>query len=163
LTELRSNVSLLEKGVAGKDSRLISRVLRNSYTLRKKMTAAFLRPLIEQSFPVDSAERAVVLKFLDTVPATDDSAAAMEESSSSSSSAAAAAAAVDSSSSSSSSSNGGGKKKALQSNKTSITPEVEIYLHLLVLEYIIDHGAKDEVKFPFPFPFLFVCFFKVSQ
>lgn len=136
---------------------MISRVLRTTHSLRKKLTTAFLRPIIEQSFPLESAERVALLKFLDAVPevvSADDSsssaAAPTDAAADASSSAATAASSSESSSSSSSSAENGKSKKSLQSVKTSITPEVEIYLHLLVLEFILQHGSKEEVRYLLP-------------
>jgi hypothetical protein len=51
-----------------------------------------------------------------------------------------------SSSSSSSSAAASGPKKEMQPIKTTLTPEVEVYLHLLALMYVMDHGSADEVR-----------------
>ena len=67
-SDLRTNVSLLEKGVATKDARMISRVLRSSHGLRRRVTVDMLRSVVEQSFPSESAEKSALLKFMDAIP-----------------------------------------------------------------------------------------------
>ena len=66
--DLRTNVSLLEKGVATKDARMISRVLRSSHGLRRRVTVDILRSVVEQSFPPESTEKSALLKFMDAIP-----------------------------------------------------------------------------------------------
>jgi 26S proteasome regulatory subunit N3 len=154
LPDLYTNISLLEKGVISKDARMISRVLRSSHSTARRLTAALLRPVIEHCFPVDAAERAVLLAHIDRVPApaavavvavADEvmvDAAAVSSSSSSSSSAASASEGSESSSSAAAAAVVKPKKAPL-APKLSITPEVEAYLHLIVLTFLCAFGGDD--------------------
>ncbi len=65
--------------------------------------------------------------------------------------------AAPSSSSSSSSAAANAPKKELQPIKTTLTPEVEVYLHLLALLYVMDHGSADEVRCDACPSWAFVC------
>ena len=111
-------MALLEKAVASKDSRLISRVLRNGANLHKLLTADMLRACVELSDA--SAQLAV---FCAKQARADVS---MDE--------------------------GGEPLKVAV--KPSPTPEVAVYLHLLILSHIMQHGNTEEVFFFFSGAFL---------
>jgi 26S proteasome regulatory subunit N3 len=115
--DIRKNISLIEKTVQAKETRLMSRVLRTISSTRRRITTAILKDIINQSFPDEnSAERNNLIKTLDKVPAEPQPMEIAKEDTAS----------------------------AEQRKATSLLPEVEIYLHLLVVIYLIDKKLYNE-------------------
>ncbi|EGG16513.1 26S proteasome regulatory subunit S3 [Cavenderia fasciculata] len=101
LSDLKKNVQLIEKGVDTKESRFITRVLRQTTAIRKKLNAKILYQIIATTFP-ESSRKASLLSYVKGNDGMD----------------------IDSS--------------AGASSKDHILPEVEAYLQLLVVIFLID-------------------------
>ena len=98
----------------------MSRVLRTISSTRRRITAAILKDIVNQYFPDEnSTERNNLIKTLDKVPAEPQPMEIAKEEAAS----------------------------AEQRKATSLIPEVEIYLHLLVVIYLIDKKLYNEVVF----------------
>jgi hypothetical protein len=57
----------LEKGVSTKDGRMISRVLRSTHSLRRRISIPMLQSVIEQCFPPENAEKAALLNYIESI------------------------------------------------------------------------------------------------
>ncbi|EFA81043.1 26S proteasome regulatory subunit S3 [Heterostelium album PN500] len=116
LADIKKNCQLIERGVDAKENRYITRVLRQTTTLRKRVNSKLLAAAISQTLP-DGNKKALLLKLLkeqdvgSTVTVTNNE---MDIDSTANATAATAA------------------------TITSVTLEVEAYLHLLVLIHLID-------------------------
>lgn len=68
ISALKSNVTLLEKAVALKDTRLLmGRLLRQTATVRKQFSAPLLQELLQDALPQGSATRTYLLDVLSKV------------------------------------------------------------------------------------------------
>jgi len=116
VADLKKNITLLEKTVSTKETRLTSRVLRAISTQRRKLSASILRTLVNQVFSDDEAP--VKQQLLGHLKAVEDSSS------------------MDTSSSSSSSSE--------SSKRSKVLPETEVYVRLLVTIFLIDRKLYDQ-------------------
>lgn len=131
---MKKNLSLLEKSVLSKETRLISRVLRSLGSIRRRLTVQALQEVINsQSYegPLEQ-QKTFLLKHLQqlaihfmedtkgpSIPqqqASPTSPTAMEI-------------------------------ETPTPKPTSTIPEVEVYLHLLLCIFLIDHKFYDQVRF----------------
>eukprot|EP01098_Paradermamoeba_levis_P007223 TRINITY_DN298_c0_g1_i2.p1 TRINITY_DN298_c0_g1~~TRINITY_DN298_c0_g1_i2.p1 ORF type:complete len:323 (+),score=117.02 TRINITY_DN298_c0_g1_i2:84-971(+) len=62
LFDIKNHISLLEKLASTKELRYISRVLRQINTIRRKLTVPILKELIEAYYPADSPHKALLLQ-----------------------------------------------------------------------------------------------------
>jgi len=116
--DVRKNISMIEKTVQTKETRLMSRVLRTISSTRRRITAAILKEIINQYFPEENAvQRDNLIKTLDKVPTEPQPMDIIKE-----------AAPV----------------AETRKPATTLLPEVEIYLHLLVVIYLIDKKQYNE-------------------
>eukprot|EP01111_Echinosteliopsis_oligospora_P005161 TRINITY_DN1835_c0_g1_i1.p1 TRINITY_DN1835_c0_g1~~TRINITY_DN1835_c0_g1_i1.p1 ORF type:complete len:518 (+),score=163.87 TRINITY_DN1835_c0_g1_i1:92-1645(+) len=126
VADILKSISIVERSVATKEPRFVSRVLRQTTTLRKKMKHEVLVSVINQvysSHPDSSSTKEKLLLFLGSGTNSSES---ME---------------VDSAASTTNNNN----NKDASKNKP-LLPEVEIYLHLLVLIYLIDHQRYQDAQ-----------------
>jgi len=114
VADLKKNISLLEKTVSTKETRISSRVLRSISAQRRKLNSEVLRTLIEQVFDDDSA---IKQQLLQSIKNTDSSA-------------------MDTTSTSSSQSDSAKRSKVL--------PEAEVYVRLLIVIFLIDRKLYDQ-------------------
>ncbi|ORZ34380.1 proteasome regulatory subunit C-terminal-domain-containing protein, partial [Catenaria anguillulae PL171] len=116
LADIKNNVQLLEKAVADLEDRFVTRVLRTTPSIRKRLTAHLLARALVQSLVSDSVIRTTVLPLLGDV----DTSEAM---------------AVDSSSDAAT---------APAAPKQSTLPEVQVYLGLLAIIFLHDQQRYTE-------------------
>eukprot|EP01132_Coremiostelium_polycephalum_P000410 gene410-520_t len=112
LADLKKNVQLIEKGVDTKENRYITRVLRQTSIIRKKLNQKVLSQIIPFVYPSsESTKSNFLLSFLKSNEMEVD-----------------------------------GEDASLTSTPapTSLTPEVEAYIHLLVVIYLIDEKRYDD-------------------
>lgn len=72
VADLKRNIGILEKSVQVKDLRLLTRVLRATGSIRKRMTPAILTSFVNAYVPESYESRGFILKSLDRVPALMD-------------------------------------------------------------------------------------------
>lgn len=124
VTELRKNITLLEKTVSTKETRLTLRVLRSISTTRRKLNGDVLRALINQVFIQEESlnTKQQLLKQLEKAPATESSSNAtpMEVTSTTTE-----------------------PQQPVKKTKN-VLPETEVYVRLLVTIFLIDKKFYDE-------------------
>lgn len=108
LLEIREHARQIEKAVASKENRFISRVLRGLPNTRRKLNGAVLRGLISQVYPL--AERDSLLAFVEEAAAGTEIDTATRT----------------------------------RSATKSPVPEVDAYVHLLILVRLLDTNKLDE-------------------
>lgn len=109
LEDIREQIKHIEKAVATKEPRFVSRALRAIVTLRKKLNNNVLRKAIQAYFPAIPTPTNGLLDFLDQPMDTEDV-----------------------------------QKARPRSGKTTMLPEVDVYLHLLLLVYLIDQKKNTQ-------------------
>eukprot|EP01137_Pigoraptor_chileana_P013289 Opistho-2@4631 len=117
IADIRNNITLIEKGVAIKETRYATRVLRTTVSLRRKLNPTVLRAAISAHFPIAASEsKTELLKYVDALGPV-----AME---------------VDAGPGvpATPSAKDDAKKKVV----TAVLPEVDVYIHLLVLVALLD-------------------------
>lgn len=123
VADLKQNLLLLKRAVVTSDSRIIARVLRQTPTFRKKLTAPVLIRLVENRFPADSTYRAEMLAQIKAASgqmAVDEAAPAP-----------AAVADAD-------------MADAEDVQTKTVLPETEVYIHLLTLVFLLDNKQTSE-------------------
>ena len=118
---MKKNISLLEKSVNSKESRLTSRVLRSLGSLRRRLTVEALVEVINsQPFTESEKEKSELLKYLEKVSSNAMQLDVKQPAAT-----------------------GSSNMEVEQKSKTTI-PEVEIYLTLLVIIFLIDKKDYDQ-------------------
>ena len=120
--ELKTNISLCEKTATTKEVRFILRALRRTSSLRSKITKRILREFIQTYFPENNPQKENILNFIEEVT-DDEDLESMEFAD---------------------------QKPAteiLAPKPDSIIPEIEIYLSLVTLIFLIDHRVYSLVCF----------------
>lgn len=113
---MKKNIALIEKTVISKETRFIARVLRQLSSTRRRINAVALKHIISQTFPQGNEQGKRLLSYLEKVPVEKDVPTPMEITSTET---------------------GPSKKEIL--------PEVEVYLHLVVVIFLIDKKMHQEV------------------
>jgi 26S proteasome regulatory subunit N3 len=119
VADIKKNLSFLDNAVISKEVRLISRVLRTIGTTRRRMTADVLRNIIEFSFATEetASKKNQLLSILDTISPGSDKMVATDTSS-----------------------------NDATRLKGKCHPEIQAYVHLLVVIYLIDKNHIDQVS-----------------
>eukprot|EP00735_Rhodelphis_limneticus_P006285 TRINITY_DN18673_c0_g1::TRINITY_DN18673_c0_g1_i1::g.20512::m.20512 TRINITY_DN18673_c0_g1::TRINITY_DN18673_c0_g1_i1::g.20512 ORF type:complete len:509 (+),score=114.12,sp/O61470/PSMD3_ANOGA/46.72/2e-132,PCI/PF01399.22/6.7e-19,Rpn3_C/PF08375.6/5.5e+03,Rpn3_C/PF08375.6/1.9e-18,TPR_12/PF13424.1/2.8e+02,TPR_12/PF13424.1/0.0036,PCI_Csn8/PF10075.4/0.14,Apc3/PF12895.2/47,Apc3/PF12895.2/7.7 TRINITY_DN18673_c0_g1_i1:40-1527(+) len=125
LQVIRQNIALLERSVSAKDVQPITRVLRGLASVRKHLTVPILQEITTQHLHADTPRIDKLLQSLsqlkDTEMKATESPAAME---------------VDEP-----------EKKEEKKYKKSMLPEVEVYIFLLSIQFLVDqHHAKEALE-----------------
>lgn len=130
IADLQRNIQQVAKSVATKEPRFVSRVLRQTSAIRRKLTAPILAQTIQLTFPKDNPEtqatRERLLGFLGNAAKEDVEMAP-----------AAPAAQADGVKDAK-------EKDAQAKERNAALPEVEVYLHLLVLIFLIGQQRYEE-------------------
>nr|CAD7417185.1 unnamed protein product [Timema cristinae]CAD7432167.1 unnamed protein product [Timema monikensis] len=113
IQDIREHARQIEKAVQSKEPRFILRVLRSLPNTRRKMNPAVLRGIISGFYTHSTSERDALLAFVEEPMETDSNAAT------------------------------GQRMRSSKSSSTPLLPEVDAYIHLLVLLKLID-GQKHE-------------------
>lgn len=119
LEDIREHCRLLERSVVTTESRFAVRVLRGLPATRKKLNLVVLRKVVSGFYTHSPASRDALMVFL--APSKDD----MEVDESSTAAVA------------------NFRLRGTKSANTPLLPEVDAYLHLLVLLFLIDTGKKN--------------------
>ncbi|KAI0064323.1 diphenol oxidase-A2 [Artomyces pyxidatus] len=73
VSEIKSNIALIDRAVSTLEPRFTHRVLRSLAALRKRLNDTVLRDAIAEVYPQDSSVKAVLLSWLPEAPAQDQS------------------------------------------------------------------------------------------
>jgi len=124
LEDIREHCQLLERSVVRTESRFAVRVLRGLQSTRKKLSAVVIEKVINGFYTHSKEARESLLAFVDTSGAEEDK---ME---------------VEGESATPAPPTPSIRLRGAKSANTPLLPEVDAYLHLLVLLYLIDSGEK---------------------
>jgi len=127
LEDIREHCQLLERSVVRTESRFAVRVLRALQATRKKLTPVVVDKIINGFYTHSKEAREALLAFVDIPETSDDNKMEVEGESTPAAPATPAF-----------------RLRGAKSAGTPLLPEVDAYLHLLVLLHLIDTGKKDE-------------------
>lgn len=115
ISDLKKNIALIEKTVISKETRFIARVLRQLSSTRRRINAVALKHIISQTFPPGNEQGKRLLSYLEKAPVEKDVPTPMEITST-----------------------------KTGPSKKDILPEIEVYLHLVVVIFLIDKKMHQE-------------------
>lgn len=129
LEEIRENCRLIERSILTKEQRFVMRVLRNLFVLRKQVTPLLLRRVVVGYYTHSTESKDQLLGF---VPTEEETAMDVDGSGGSDKSAAALLATT--------------RLRGAKSALEPLRPEVDCYLHLLILLYLLDHDGRGTME-----------------
>eukprot|EP00245_Coleochaete_scutata_P001348 TRINITY_DN11652_c0_g2_i1.p1 TRINITY_DN11652_c0_g2~~TRINITY_DN11652_c0_g2_i1.p1 ORF type:complete len:467 (+),score=77.92 TRINITY_DN11652_c0_g2_i1:189-1589(+) len=116
MADIKSIPQLIEKAVALKDARLMARAIRQIMTVRKKLKASIITSYLKHALPAGSDPQIQLVAYLSALPGESDTSMVVDSTPSSTAS------------------------------KSPPLPEVEAFMYLLVLIFLIDQKAYQQAK-----------------
>lgn len=118
LEDIKDHARHIEKSVLSKEPRFISRVLRTLVSTRKRLNARVLRTVITGFYTHSATQKDVLLKFIDEPMDVDNQPIS------------------------------GYRIRSGRASQTPLLPELDVYVHLLVLLHLIDTEVNETGKNP---------------